>query len=86
LRDGTTAVVAIRPEAVFLDASGGAPVRVASARRAGPDMVLDLEAAPVEGAAPFRVRARLRSGALPKVGDIVNARLDAARLLVFPAA
>jgi iron(III) transport system ATP-binding protein len=84
--EGSAAIVAIRPEAVVLLETGGVPVHVASARRAGPDLVLDLETGFGKGAAPFRVRARLRTDKLAAAGDIVNAGLDAARLLVFPAA
>jgi iron(III) transport system ATP-binding protein len=82
--DGTRITIAIRPEAVILNGSGGVPARVASVRRVGPDTVLDL-VTESHGAPGFSLRARLRLDTAPRAGDLVNAGLDQARALVFPA-
>jgi iron(III) transport system ATP-binding protein len=84
LPNDAQAHVAFRPEAIRIVEQGGIAAQVAASRRIGPDTALDLDI-PIQGAAPFRVVARLRLDQAPKSGDVVNIAPDLARVLVFPA-
>ncbi len=79
--EGEAVSVMVRPEALRLQATGGAsPATVADARQIGEALVLRLVCA--DGTA---VRARQIGGTAPPVGSLVGVSADPDRLMVFAA-